>query len=96
MDVTESDLESIVGTEQYRCSAIREALEEGKAAYGPINLKVREKVEMLEVEGPFFKKVFDLRQVEQTEIGPSVVSLRELIDEVISEETEDHIMECFW
>lgn len=96
MEIQESDLESLIGTESYRGSAIKEALGEGRAAYGPINLFVDLESSMMEVKGPFFETMIDLRQLKQTEEGVSVTSLRERIDTVVQEQTEEHIIEAYW
>lgn len=96
MEFDESDLESLIGSKSYRSKAIREALSGGRAAYGPINLFVDLESSMMEVEGPFFNTMFDLRELKQTDSGVSVTDLREKIDSMILEQTEEHIIEAYW
>jgi len=96
MQFNESDLKSLIGSKSYRSKAIREALSEGRSAYGPVTLLVDHQSSMMEVQGPFFSTMFDLRELKQTEDGVSVTDLREKIDELITEQTEEHIVEAYW
>jgi len=96
MKFTSSDLDNIIGSEQYRNNAIKESLSEGRAAYGPVDLFVETEASMMEVRGPFFNTVLDLRKLTQTEDGVSVKAVREEIDDVISSQVEEYIAEQFW
>jgi len=96
MQITESDLERLVGTKSYRSNAVQEALSEGRAAYGPVNIYVDLETSMLEVEGPFFNTMLDLREMTQTTEGVSVADVREQIDDVVAEQTKEHVVEEFW
>jgi len=96
MKFTESDLEAIIGTKSYRNNAIKESLNTGRAAYGPVDLFVETEASMMEVRGPFFDTVLDLRELTQTENGVSIKAVREEIDDVISSQVEEYIAEQFW
>jgi hypothetical protein len=96
MHITEDDLDRLIGTEQYRNTAVREALSEGRAAYGPVRLHVDLESSMLTVDGPFFETVFDLQTMKQTNEGASVKDVRQHIDNMIREQTQEHITEAYW
>jgi len=96
MQIQEDDLESIVGTKSYRSKAVKEALAQGRAAYGPITLEVDLEASLLTVDGPFFQSVLDLSQVTQTEDGASIKAVREEIDLIVREQTEEHLIEVYW
>lgn len=96
MQITESDLSELVGSKSYRSNAVQEALSEEKAAYGPINIYVDLESSMLEVEGPFFNSMLDLREMTRTTEGVSVADVRDRLDDLVVEQTEKHIVGEFW
>jgi len=96
MQIKEDDLERIIGTENYREAAVREAMSMGRAAYGPVNLEVDLEASLLTVSGPFFQSVIDLSQVTQTTEGASIQAVRQEIDKVVQRETEKYIAEVYW
>jgi hypothetical protein len=96
MQLQESDLSTIVGTKEYRGHAVREAISEGRSAYGPITLFVDLETSVMEVEGPFFSTILDLRELQQTEDGVSVKAVRDELDSIVCEQTEEKIIEAYW
>lgn len=96
MEFEEEDLEQIVGSKSYRGAAIKESLTNGRAAYGPVDLNVSLQTSIMEVRGPFFDTVLDLSQLQQTEDGVSIKAVREKLDEIIRDQTEEHLVETYW
>lgn len=90
MLVTQEDLNDLLGSEEHREESIEEALTEGRASYGPISLRVRNRAEILEVEGPFFSTVYDLQQLSDVE------EIRSKIDDYVAKQTEKYITRRFW
>lgn len=95
MIVTDDDLADLVGTVEYRARAVQDAINTGRAGYGPIVLGFDDESQMLSIEAPFFSTVIDVAQLSR-DGSPSVSETRQKVDEITKEECEQMIENKFW
>lgn len=97
MQLDDDDLRELIGTQEYRNRAIRELYNQGRTAYGPIDLVYDSTAGTVEVQSEVFSTLLDAAELRHGDDGfPLVNEMRDALDRVVKREVEQYIENKFW